>query len=98
MYDKEADLLTDVLKWFAPQEPSGIVALPIRDRYAKGYSDLFICVRGRLVVAELKDNIGTASPHQIAFLNKMRKAGAVGGICRSVEEVATLVKEAERSN
>lgn len=89
-------MLKDVISWLEPQRRSGIKVLRICDRYAKGYSDLFICVRGIFVCAELKDDTGKASPHQIQFLEEMKRAGAVCGICRTVQEVATLVDEAKR--
>ena len=94
IYKDEATLLAEVIKWIAPQRRNGIVALNIRDRYAIGYSDLFICAKGRFIVAELKDDIGKASPHQEDFIKMMKEAGAVGGICRSVEDVENLIKEA----
>ena len=94
MYKKESDLLKAVIKWIEPQRRNGIVALKIRDRYAIGYSDLFICAKGRFIVAELKDDIGKASPHQEDFIEMMKQAGAIGGICRTVEDVENLIKEA----
>lgn len=84
------------MDWLAPQKRDGIKAIRICDRYNKGYSDVFICVRGIFVVAELKDNTGTPSSHQKIFINEMRAAGAVGGICRSVKDVSDLVEEAKK--
>ena len=96
MYTEESTLLTKVTEWLAPQQRDGIKVLRICDRYAKGYADLFICVRGIFVCAELKDDTGVASPHQKLFLEEMTKAGAVCGVCRTVKEVADLVDEAKR--
>lgn len=95
-YSDEADLLDAVKKWLEPQRRDGIKMLRISDRYAKGYSDLFINVRGQFVIAELKDDIGTASPHQEQFIEEMLECGAIGGVCRTVAEVAALVEEAKR--
>lgn len=95
-YSDEADLLKAVMKWLAPQKRDRIEAIRICDRYNKGYSDVFICVNGILVLAELKDDTGTASPHQELFIEDMRAAGAVGGICRSVKDVADLIEEAKQ--
>lgn len=92
IYKEESTLLVKVMEWLEPQLRDGIVVLKVRDRYARGYSDLFINARGRFVVAELKDDIGTASPHQEDFIKLMTKAGAVGGICRSVKDVADLIE------
>ena len=96
MYSDEAKLLSEVKKWIEPQFRDGIKLIPIRDRYAKGYSDLFICVRGQFVVAELKDDEGTPSPHQEQFIEDMIACGAIGGVCRTVAEVAELVEAAKR--
>lgn len=96
MFEEEATLLRKVTDWLEPQRRDGIKVIRICDRYNKGYSDLFICVRGQFVVAELKDNEGTASPHQEQFIAEMLEAGAIGAVCRTVKEVADLVEEAKR--
>lgn len=93
-FTSESSLLKAVMKWITPQRRNGIVALKIRDRYARGYSDLFICARGRFIVAELKDDEGKASPHQEDFIEMMKQAGATGGICRTVQDVADLINKA----
>ena len=94
MYKEEATLLAKVMRWLEPQIRDGIKVIRICDRYHSGYSDLFICARGRFVVAELKDNTGTATPHQEIFIEEMIAAGAVGGICRTVKDVADLIEKA----
>lgn len=95
VYSDEAILLKNVKEWLEPQERDGIKMIPIRDRYARGYSDLFICVRGQFVVAELKDDVGIATPHQKQFIKEMVACGAIGGVCRSVKDVADLVEQAK---
>lgn len=95
-YSDEATLLRKVIEWLEPQRRRGIKVLKIRDKYAKGYSDLFINVRGQFVVAELKDDTGVVTPHQKDFIREMVECGAIGGVCRSVKEVADLVEEALR--
>lgn len=95
-YTDEATLQRKVIDWLEPQRRDGIKVLRICDRYAKGYSDLFICVRGIFVVAELKDDTGTASPHQLQFIEEMQEAGAVVGICRTLRDVVNLVEAAKR--
>lgn len=95
VYTEESALLAKVTEWLAPQERRGVKVLRICDRYAKGYSDLFICVNGTFVCAELKDDTGVASPHQTLFLKQMAEAGAIVGICRTVGEVAELVNQAQ---
>ena len=97
VYQDEAKLLDKVIEWLEPQRRDGIKVIRICDRYNKGYSDLFICVRGILVVAELKDDIGKPSPHQIQFVKEIVECGGIGSdTCRSVADVAKLVEEAKR--
>ena len=93
-YKDEASLLKKVTEWLAPQTRDGIKVIRVCDRYTKGYSDLFICARGKFVVAELKDDTGTASPHQELFISEMEAAGATGGICRTIKEVSDLIDKA----
>lgn len=93
-YIDEATLLKRAIEWLEPQRRDGIRVLRICDRYAKGYSDLFIAVRGRLVVAEMKALNGRASPHQELFLSDMAGASVTGGICRSVKDVSDLIERA----
>lgn len=94
VYTEEAALLKAVIRWLEPQQRDGIKVIRICDRYNSGYSDLFICARGRFVVAELKDDTGTATPHQELFIEEMEAAGATGGVCRTVKEVSDLIDKA----
>lgn len=96
MYKDEEKLLKEVVKWLEPQRRDGIMMMKIRDRYAKGYSDVFINVRGQWVIAELKDDEGVATVHQEDFIRDMVECGAIGAVCRTVKEVADLVDEAKR--
>lgn len=95
MYKDEGDLLSDCMKWLKPQERDGIKVIRICDRYTKGYSDLFICVRGIFVVAELKDDTGVPTPHQLTFIKEMQQCGAIGGVCRTVKQVSDLIELAK---
>lgn len=96
MFKEEADLLDAAIKWLEPQRRDGIKVIRVCDRYNKGYSDLFLCVRGIFVVAELKDDEGEATPHQEQFIEDIIYTGGIGGVCRTVKEVADLVDEAKR--
>ena len=83
------------MEYLGPQEREHIKDLRSCDRENKGYADGVICVHVILVLADLKDDTGTPSPHQEMFLDEMRAAGAIGGICRSVKDVADLVEQAK---
>lgn len=95
-YSDEADLLKDVKDWLEPQFRDGIKIVRISERYKKGYSDLFLCVRGIFVIIELKDDEGVASPQQLRFIRDMKLCGAIGGVCRTIAEVAEYVELAKQ--
>lgn len=96
-YSDEATLLKKVIEYFEPQRRDGIYIMKIRDRYTKGYSDIFFCVRGMLVVAELKDDEGVPSQHQIDFVKDIVSCGGIGkDTCRTLRDVIELVEEAKR--
>jgi hypothetical protein len=99
IYTDELVFQKDVLDWLQPRKREGIKVLRICDRYAKGYSDLFICVNGVFVVAELKDDTGKPTPHQLLFIREMVACGAIGGVCRTLRDVSDLIDEAkDRAN
>ena len=90
-YDDEAPLLKDATDWCYSQ---GYLPIRITDAYHRGYSDLFIVVQGRLVVAELKDKDGKPSKHQLEFIEEVQAFGGVGGVCRTIAELEDLCDEA----
>lgn len=61
----------------------------------KGFSDLFGFRKsdGRAIFIEVKTEKGKVSEHQLNFLERMRKNGAIAGICRSPEDALNLIKE-----
>ena len=48
---------------------------------------------GRAVFIEVKTPKGRPTKEQKHFLEQMRNAGAIAGVCRSAEEAMGLVKE-----
>lgn len=50
---------------------------------------------GRRLEIEVKAAKGRVTPAQEAFLSMIREAGGVAGVCRSVEDVVELLREAE---
>lgn len=59
----------------------------------KGFSDLFGFRKsdGKAIFIEVKTAKGRASPHQLNFIEQMKKNGAIAGICRSAEDALKLV-------
>lgn len=60
-----------------------------------GFSDLFGVRKsdGKAVFIEVKTPKGKPTKEQTHFLEQMRNAGAVAGVCRSADEAVRLVKE-----
>ena len=90
-YNDEASLLKDAISWCFEQ---GYYPIRITDGYHRGYSDLFIVVQGRLVVAELKDKDGKPTKHQLEFIEKVQAFGGSGGVCRTIADIEDLCDEA----
>lgn len=63
----------------------------------KGFSDLFGFRKsdGKAVFIEVKTPTGKPSEQQKKFLSAVRNAGAIAGICRSVEEAEKLIQGGE---
>lgn len=69
-------------------------AVVVREEsFIRGRSDLIICYKGKFIACELKDDIGTPSPHQIKFIKEVRNAEGIAGVCRTLYEVFVLVVE-----
>lgn len=48
---------------------------------------------GKAVFIEVKTPTGCVRPEQKNFLEKMRKNGAIAGVCRSAEDAVRLITE-----
>jgi len=60
----------------------------------KGFSDLFGFRKsdGKAVFIEVKTPTGRPTDQQKKFLNAMLNAGAVAGVCRSVQDAEELIE------
>ena len=90
----EAALTRKVKEWLKKQPD--VAFFKASDRYQKGISDFIVCVRGIMVCLELKAEKGKPSQHQLMFLEEFEKAGAICGVCYTLEEVKELVEKARR--
>jgi hypothetical protein len=67
----------------------------IRANTAKGMSDIMgILKDGRTLAIEVKSRTGRMRPGQEEFLQTIRQAGGVAGVCRSVEDAQRLLGDA----
>lgn len=55
---------------------------------------MFICSHGRFIAAELKADKGVITPHQELFIDEVKRVGAVGGICYTIQDTIDLINEA----
>lgn len=93
-YRREGDLTDNVQEWLSLQ--SDLYHKKISDSFQKGISDILICVRGFFVAAELKADDGTPSRHQIKFIDNIRRAGGIGDVCYTLDDVINLVEQARK--
>ena len=64
----------------------------VRANTAKGMSDILGVLRdGRTLAIEVKSRTGRMRPGQEEFLQTIRQAGGVAGVCRSVEDAVALL-------
>jgi hypothetical protein len=67
----------------------------IRANTARGMSDIMGTLKdGRTLAIEVKSRTGRMRPGQEEFLQQIRDAGGVAGVCRSVEDAQKLLGDA----
>jgi hypothetical protein len=67
----------------------------IRANTARGMSDIMGTLKdGRTLAIEVKSRTGRMRPGQEEFLQQIRAAGGVAGVCRSVEDAQKLLGDA----
>jgi hypothetical protein len=79
---------------FAERNRDGSVRY-IRANTAKGMSDIMGVLKdGRTLAIEVKSRTGRMRPGQEEFLQTIRQAGGVAGVCRSVDDARRLLGDA----
>ena len=58
-----------------------------------GFPDLLGCVKGRFYALEVKTSKGKPSELQIRVMKRIKLAGGITGVVRSVDEALALVQE-----
>lgn len=61
-----------------------------------GLPDLFVCYKGMFLGLEVKLPGGEPSPRQIAVLRRIDKAGGIGEVVESVEQVERILAKLDR--
>lgn len=72
---------------------------PVKSGLPVGFSDLFGHRAGdaRAFYIEVKTPTGRVRPEQVAFLDAMRRRGAIAGVARSVADALALVRNSHQS-
>jgi len=79
---------------FQERNPDGSVRY-IRANTQRGMSDIMGTLKdGRTLAIEVKSRTGRMRPGQEEFLQTIRQAGGVAGVCRSVEDAMKLLGDA----
>lgn len=67
----------------------------VRANTQRGMSDIMGTLRdGRTLAIECKSLSGRLAPHQREFLDQVRAAGGVAGVCRCVDDAVALLERA----
>lgn len=61
------------------------------DRFTSGIPDILCCFMGHFIAIELKTPAGRITPLQSHTLEKICDAGGISKVCRSVQEVDSLL-------
>ena len=83
---RESYLKNSVVTWIRKNFPGAWVYHPT-DRFRAGIPDLLICINGRLFAIELKVKSNKPTKLQSYVLRRIREAGGVSGVCRSLDDV-----------
>lgn len=89
-FDKEADFLCKAIEM---GEMLG--SCVVRQAFAtkRGVADLILCYKGSFVAAELKDRDGRPSRQQLAFVDKVKRAGGKADIVDNLHDFFWLLVE-----
>lgn len=87
-YESEAEMLHKTKQLL---DYAGAYIIREADGTRRGIADLLVCYNGRFIAIELKDRTGTASVHQVKFLEGIRNAGGLAEVCNKLSEVWCLL-------
>jgi len=64
---------------------------PLHAGLCVGSSDIIGICRGRFLAVEVKTKTGRVTKEQQAFIDAVKKAGGIAGVCRSVDDALELI-------
>lgn len=87
---KEKTITNNILKYL--RSLSGCHAVKVhQSQYGSGQADISGVIDGRAFQIEVKRPGGKATPLQLKCLREWRDAGAIAGVCYSVDDVKILL-------
>jgi hypothetical protein len=87
----EKDIENEVCKWLKEQ---GHVVIRLAPEGVRGFPDLTIMLDiGVTVYVEMKRPGGNLSLHQQRWISKLRNQGCRVGVCYSLEEVQSFIRD-----
>jgi len=87
----ETALKAKVLKWLKKEFPEGFF-YKVSEKFTAGIPDVIGCIAGRFIAIELKVKGGKLTKLQEFTLRKLNLAGAITGVCYSLDEIRELLK------
>lgn len=91
---KESDIQRKVLKYL--RSIDGAFVWKISEVWYSGVPDIFFLHKGRHIFFEMKTPRGAVEPIQVWTLNAIHAAGGEVHVCRSLEEVKSIIEGGEK--
>jgi Holliday junction resolvase len=63
-----------------------------------GIPDIIVCFNGRFIAFECKTETGKTTALQAITINKIREAGGVAGVVRSVDEAKAILNKLQNNS
>lgn len=99
---KEADLQKHTMKklkeYFMDNKGNNVYFFNTADGFTKGVPDILLCVCGQFVAIELKVGNNKLTDLQKHILYSIKKAGGIGEVAWSWEEVRDIINKILKKN
>lgn len=86
---RESVLQSQVMRYLRAK---GIYARKLHDMYTAGLGDILVIIDGASIFIELKSDTGKLSKIQAWEASKVREAGGLYYVCRSLDEVKKITE------
>lgn len=90
--ESEKAIQTKILEWLRKQPETKPIKVTVNQFMEAGVADIICCIRGRYVAIEVKRKGGVVSPLQERFLAFVAKAGGIGFVAYSLDDVKAATR------